>query len=195
MEKIVRRVAHAQRSVFRRTKRAERRQRIDEYYRAQQTIKLANREIINNIKDSKKAAKEDWELGPLAPKRDLGFNEYGVVQTAIRQDWSNYGQIASRPEIAEKRCAWAGGLKKLNLAPGDRVVILEGHDKGKIDTIKTLQPDTGSLTLENHHRVSLFQATHLTSSHANVVHRPWSRACSTNHPAHRPCPFPSTPCD
>ncbi|ATY65063.1 KOW domain-containing domain-containing [Cordyceps militaris] len=152
MDKIVKRVAHAQRSASRRTQRATRRQKILSYYRADNTIKVANREIIDNIKDAKKATKEDWELGPLAPQRDLGFNNYGVVTQPIRQDWSNYGQIRYQTKLAEQRCAWAGGAKMLNLAPGDRVVIFEGHDKGKIDTIKTIQPETGSLTLEIHNR-------------------------------------------
>ncbi|TQW00003.1 hypothetical protein V2A60_005416 [Cordyceps javanica] len=152
MDKIVKRVAHAQRSATRRSQRTARRQKIQSYYRAEQTITVAGREIIDNIKDAKKAAKEDWELGPLAPQRDLGFNNYGVVIQPIRQDWSNYGQIKYQTKVAEQRCAWAGGAKMLNLAPGDRVVILEGHDKGKIDTIKTIQLETGSLTLENHNK-------------------------------------------
>ncbi|EGX97099.1 KOW domain-containing protein domain-containing protein [Cordyceps militaris CM01] len=159
MDKIVKRVAHAQRSASRRTQRATRRQKILSYYRADNTIKVANREIIDNIKDAKKATKEDWELGPLAPQRDLGFNNYGVVTQPIRQDWSNYGQIRYQTKLAEQRCAWAGGAKMLNLAPGDRVVIFEGHDKGKIDTIKTIQPETGSLTLETHNRAMVKSVT------------------------------------
>ncbi|KAJ6782585.1 hypothetical protein PWT90_05701 [Aphanocladium album] len=152
MDKIARRVAHAQRLVARRTKRVERRQNIDTFYRAQTAFKPAVREIIDNIKAAKTAAKEDWELGPLAPKRDLGFNDYGVLQEPVRQDWSNHGQVNFQQKLAEKRSAWAGGIKMLNLAPGDRVVILEGPDKGKIDTIGTIQLETGSLTLENHHK-------------------------------------------
>ncbi|KAM3552962.1 hypothetical protein ARSEF4850_007135 [Beauveria asiatica] len=152
MDKIARRVAQAQRSASRRSQRMTRRQKIQAYYRADKAVTEANREIINNIKDAKQAMKEDWELGPLAPKRDLGFNKYGVVTTVIRQDWSNYGQIKFRQKLAEQRCAWAGGAHMLNLVPGDRVVIFEGHDKGKIDTIKAIQPETGSLTLENHNR-------------------------------------------
>ncbi|KAJ3475156.1 hypothetical protein NLG97_g9555 [Lecanicillium saksenae] len=128
MDKIAKRVAHAQRLVVRKTKRVERRQKINSWYNSLQSIKVANREIINNIKAAKTAAKEDWELGPLAPKRDLGYNQYGVVQEAIRQDWSNYGQINFQQKLADKRCAWAGGVKMLNLSPGDRVVILEAHD-------------------------------------------------------------------
>lgn len=103
--------------------------------------------------DARRARKEDWAMGPLAPKRDLGFNGYGMFAESVRTDWSNYGLHAPRPEIIAKRCAWAGGVKQLNLAVSDRVVIMDGPDKGKIDRIKTINLQSGHVTLENNHRV------------------------------------------
>lgn len=153
MDKIARRVAHANRNVARRTQRLSRRQQGQANERNRNVMKDGVAEIRRDIQEARQARKEDWEMGPLAPKRDLGFGDHGILVQPIRQDWSNYGQIKSQGQLAEKRCAWAGGSKMLNLVAGDRVVILEGHDKGKIDTIKSVDASNGTVTLDNHHRV------------------------------------------
>lgn len=87
----------------------------------------------------------------MAPKRDLGFNGYGEIQTG-RRDWSQGGQFKINTELAAKRCAWAGGVKQFCLAPGDRVVIMDGQDKGKIDRIQSIEPQNGFVLLEKLNR-------------------------------------------
>lgn len=126
---------------------------IDNRMRNRQALRSAVSEIRQNLKDARQARREDWEMGPLAPKRDLGFNNYGAFKETVRQDWTNYGLHQARPQLIEHRCAWAGGARQLNLAPQDRVVIMDGPDKGKIDRIKDVQAENGTVTLENYHRV------------------------------------------
>ncbi|KAH8596499.1 putative 54S ribosomal protein L40, mitochondrial [Bisporella sp. PMI_857] len=97
--------------------------------------------------DIKQAAinrREDWELGPLAPKRDVGSKKdtYGTID----------GQRLRGPALPTKEREaimkmW-GGTYYLNIAKGDRMVILEGRDKGRIGTIGNIDEDRCEVTLE-----------------------------------------------
>ena len=155
MDKLAKRTAQAQKQAARRAKEVTRKQETSLKWRSIQGIKGTNAEIRDNIKSARKARREDWELGPLAPKRDLGFNNYGAIHEQIRMDFSINGTHRVKREVAEKRCAWAGTPKLLNLVPGDRVVLLDGPDKGKIDKIKSVDAANGTVTLEQAHRVRL----------------------------------------
>ncbi|KAG5931540.1 hypothetical protein E4U53_001711 [Claviceps sorghi] len=152
MQKLVKRAAQAERQASRRARQQMERQNIDNRIRNRQALRSAVSEIRQNLKDARQARKDDWELGPLAPKRDLGFNNYGAIKESVRQDWTNAGTHQQKIELIEQRCAWAGGVRQLNLAPQDRVVIMDGPDKGKIDRIKGVQAGSGTVTLETHHR-------------------------------------------
>lgn len=152
MQKLAKRVAQAQRQAGKRAKKQAQTEQNSYQLRNRQALRSAVSEVKQNLRDARRARAEDWELGPLAPKRDLGFNGYGVFEESVRTDWSNYGLHAPRPEIVMQRCAWAGGVKQLNLAVSDRVVILDGPDTGKIDRIRTINSQTGFVTLQNHHR-------------------------------------------
>ncbi|KAF4342988.1 KOW motif containing protein [Fusarium beomiforme] len=152
MQKLAKRVAQAQRQAGRRAQKAAKIEETNYKMRNRQAIRAAVSEVRQNLQDARRMRQEDWELGPIAPKRDLGFNGYGMFGEGVRSDWSNYGLYRPRPEVLAKRCAWAGGLKQLNLAVSDRVVIMDGPDKGKIDRIKTINVQGGFVTLENCHR-------------------------------------------
>ncbi|CVK98418.1 hypothetical protein LB506_009334 [Fusarium annulatum] len=152
MQKLAKRVAQAQRQAGRRAQKAAKSEENNYKLRNRQAMRAAVSEVRQNLQDARRVRQEDWALGPIAPKRDLGFNGYGMFSEGVRTDWSNYGLYRPRPEVLAKRCAWAGGLKQLNLAISDRVVIMDGPDKGKIDRIKTINPQGGYVTLENYHR-------------------------------------------
>ncbi|KAH7319666.1 KOW motif-containing protein [Stachybotrys elegans] len=166
MQKLIKRANQAQRQAAKRATEIAKKERTILAVQSRGRISSASKEIRQNIKDARKARREDWELGPLAPKRDLGFNKYGLINEIVRADWSAYGTQVMRPEVVEKRCAWAGGVKELCLVPNDRVVILEGPDKGKIDRIRAVNIETGSVTLDKcHHSLmsnSLTSESHLT---------------------------------
>ncbi|KAG6039711.1 hypothetical protein E4U41_002150 [Claviceps citrina] len=155
MQKLAKRAAQAQRQATRRVRQRTERLNIDNKMQNSRSLNEAVAEVRRNIKEARKARKEDWELGPLAPKRDLGFNSYGAFEASVRQDWTNQGLHQFKRQVIEQRCAWAGGARQLNLAPGDRVVIMDGPDKGKIDRIKDVQAESGTVTLETHHRALL----------------------------------------
>lgn len=153
MQKLAKRVAQAQRQAGRRSQQQMQREQVAYKLRNRQALRAAVTEVRQNLKDAQRARKEDWEMGPLAPKRDLGFNKYGMFSESVRNDWSNYGLHQPTAKVVEQRCAWAGGVKQLNLAVEDRVVIMDGPDKGKIDRIKSINVQAGHVTLEEHHRV------------------------------------------
>ena len=153
MQKLVKRVAQAQRQAGRRSNIRARKEAAEGQLHNRQALSGAIAEVRQNLKDAKRARQEDWEMGPLAPKRDLGFNNYGAFKESMRQDWSNSGLHRPAPKVVEARCAWAGGVKQLNLAPKDRVVILDGPDKGRIDRIQSVDAESGTVTLETCHRV------------------------------------------
>lgn len=152
MQKLAKRAAQAQRQASRRAARIAEENRRSQQSTGRRYLQEAVAEVRGNIHEARRARREEWELGPLAPKRDLGFNAYGEIGSG-RRDWSQSGQFQIKPEMAERRCKWAGGVKQFSLAPGDRVVVLEGHDKGKIDRIKSVQPADGFVTLEKLNRV------------------------------------------
>lgn len=152
MQKLAKRVAQAQRQAGRRAQKRTDSELQNYKLRNRQAMRNAVSEVRENLLDARRARKEDWEMGPIAPKRDLGFNGYGMFAEGVRTDWSNYGLYSPRPEVVEKRCAWAGGVKMFNLAVDDRVVILDGPDKGKIDRIRSINLQSGHVTLESQHR-------------------------------------------
>ncbi|KAG5983689.1 hypothetical protein E4U55_007438 [Claviceps digitariae] len=151
MQKLVKRAAQAQRQATRRASQKMEKQNVGHRVQNRQALRNAVSEIRQNVKDARQARKDDWELGPLAPKRDLGFNNYGMFNEHVRQDWTANGNHQQKPQLIEQRCAWAGGVRQLCLAPQDRVVILAGPDMNKIDRIKEVQAESGTVTLETHH--------------------------------------------
>ncbi|KAL6400806.1 hypothetical protein AUP68_16523 [Ilyonectria robusta] len=152
MQKLAKRVAQAQRQASRRAQKQAQSEHQGYKLRNRQALRGAVTEVRENLLDARRARAEDWEMGPIAPKRDLGFNGYGMFAESVRTDWSNYGLYSPHPEVVQKRCAWAGGPKMLNLEVQDRVVILDGPDKGKIDRIRSINLQSGHVTLETHHR-------------------------------------------
>lgn len=154
MQRVLKRTTQAQRQVVRRAAKTDKKEKQATRIRHKQSLVAANSEIRTNLRDARRARREDWELGPLAPRRDLGAsNSYGTFQEPLRQDHTNNSSYVANEKVIEQRCAWAGGVKQLNLVAEDRVVILQGPDKGKIDRIKEVNKESGTVTLQNHHRV------------------------------------------
>ncbi|KAK1994016.1 KOW domain-protein domain-containing protein-containing protein [Colletotrichum falcatum] len=143
MQKLIKRTAQAEKQVARRIKkraRAEGGREKAERFRDQRNQLT---ELNRDVKTARLVRQEKWTLGPLAPRRDV-FDSYGAVQTN-RQSRST----PLKPEEVEARCAWAGGLQYLNIAVNDRVVLLEGPDKGKIDRIASINLEHGTVTLKD----------------------------------------------
>merc|ERR1712000_584544 len=142
MEKIFKRARQAERQVVRRAKLREHRERIRTRIQVRDELRDASREHKSNMELARKIRQERWEMGPIAPRRQIGVD----------------GQHTPKRDLVVKRCAWAGGPKRLNLAVGDRVVIMDGVDKGRIDHIENIDTTFGTVTLRNIHKAAHLSA-------------------------------------
>ncbi|GKT57082.1 KOW domain-containing protein domain-containing protein [Colletotrichum tofieldiae] len=149
MQKLIKRTAQAEKQVARRIKKRSRVENGTE--KAQRFRDQRNQltELNKDVKTARLVRHEKWALGPLAPRRDV-FDSYGALQTN-RQGRST----PLKPEEIEARCAWAGGCQYLNIAVNDRVVLLEGPDKGKIDRIASINLEYGTVTLKEIAKVTV----------------------------------------
>jgi large subunit ribosomal protein L24 len=142
MQKILRRTALAESQVARRLAKKkdahlrlkEKTQRENDTYKAN----LANADI----KRERQVRREDYELGPLAPRRDVGTmkDTYGTVH-AIQMS----GKRLTPKERVEQ---YPDTPRYINIVPEDRVVLLHGRDKGKIGKVTGVDNKTFEVTVE-----------------------------------------------
>jgi large subunit ribosomal protein L24 len=107
------------------------------------------REIATDIKAARLARREDWELGPLAPKRDVGLKRetYGTISTS---------RLRGKELTLEERLKLnPDGGRYPTIVAGDRVVLLQGRDKGKIGKVASLDAARQEVTVEGLNMVRL----------------------------------------
>jgi large subunit ribosomal protein L24 len=148
MQKVIRRTVLAERQAARRAK--VRKSKYDSEKRLldfQEAI-LRRRSVIQTLKDARIARREDWQLGQLAPRRDVGAQRdtYGTTDTRLLRG----------PELPKSE-----QMKFFPIAAGDRVVIMEGRDKGKIGRVRSTDKVRNELTVDGLNKVrrqSVFKA-------------------------------------
>lgn len=147
MDKILRRVRMAERQVARRNKRRQQQAYAAEKNRRIQEVARLRRQASYDIGAAVKARHEDLELGPLAPRRDVSkVDPYGNYWGSISTERALL-QVKVTEEQRNARAAWAGGARYLCLAPGDRVVVVEGPYKDKIATVESINRDIMAVEL------------------------------------------------
>lgn len=154
MDKILRRVRMVEKQALRRRTRQRKATSKGVSKQEQQPqVKEATAEVGLSIRNAKIARHEDWDLGPLAPRRDvpriLDHNPAGNLHWGTISIGRAMSTTKLRPLDLEDRCRWAGGAEHLCLAEGDRVVITEGTHKGKIDKIMAIQKEYGVVRLQD----------------------------------------------
>ncbi|KAI8159420.1 54S ribosomal protein L40 [Colletotrichum sp. SAR 10_65] len=143
MQKLIKRTRQAEK-VF--AKKMKKRQGYEITDQRQQRFREQRQqldELNDDIRTSRLIRQEKWSMGTMAPRRDL-LPEWGAseVNRNSRQTSLKFSEI-------ENRCSWAGGVNQLCLKPKDRVVLLDGPEKGKIDRIESIDKSTGTVMLEN----------------------------------------------
>lgn len=135
MQKVIQRTARAQRVATRKHARLKAHKDAGEAWERGQQIQRIAKANSTNIKTARRNRKEDWELGPLAPRRDVGDKV------------ENYGAMSmydvNPPELQEK-----DKPKWYPIAEGDRVVVVEGRERGKIATVQEVLKDHGAVRLK-----------------------------------------------
>jgi large subunit ribosomal protein L24 len=107
-----------------------------------------DRDHSARLKNERRTRREDWELGSLKPKRDVG----DAKETWGTVDYQALEGLEIYKTDLEKRMEPFGG-KFLNIKEGDRVVILEGHDKGKIGKLANINYKKAKVTVEGLNKV------------------------------------------
>ncbi len=127
--------------------RKEKTTRMEGRERRRQDQFSRNQELAD-VKAARITRREDWELGPLAPKRDVGSQKdtYGTIHTNRMR-----GQELTPKERKEIN---PEGWKHSNIVVNDRVVLMEGHDKGKIGKVIELDSKRQEVTVEGLNMVS-----------------------------------------
>lgn len=162
MQKILRRVATAERVVSKRKAANDRMHWKKDLKKDRQEQANQDAMLNQDIDRAKQAIKDDWNLGPLAP--NIYYGEAAAAYGAISE--TRYRQATRlREKQKEARCAWLGGYKNLNLSLGDRVVLLEGPDKGKIGKVTDIQLDDGCVLVEGLNKVGSARSCRLLNGH------------------------------
>ncbi|OAX77916.1 hypothetical protein ACJ72_07780 [Emergomyces africanus] len=134
MQKVIRRAALAANQAKRKARIQAERDRRDEIRKYFQERQRYQRSILDQINAERKSRREDWLKGPLAPKRDAADLEgaYGTLPPE-----------RTRPPALPRE----DRTKFVNFAPGDRVAILKGRERGKIGKVYNVDAESGTLTL------------------------------------------------
>ncbi|KAI0855497.1 hypothetical protein F4860DRAFT_33430 [Xylaria cubensis] len=146
MQKIARRVATAERVAVKRQKAKTNRFVRHEKNEALQQGKQHMQGAADEVESAKQAIRNDWAMGALSPRQDVGqFHEAHGSITQVRFPGGTGLSLAKR----NARCQWAGGAHYLSLAVGDRVVLLDGPDKGRIGKIGEIDHDSANVTVKD----------------------------------------------
>lgn len=140
MDKLVRRTVLAKGQAIRRAKIRTQRKQLEDRLLSRLHKKDRQDAKYKMLEKARVAKREDWELGPLAPRRDVG------------EDQETYGTLPAElmrcRDVPEKlRMRWKFAL-------GDRVVLLEGRDKGKIGEIVEINHETETIVVQGLNLVS-----------------------------------------
>ncbi|EER43628.1 KOW domain-containing protein domain-containing protein [Histoplasma capsulatum var. duboisii H88] len=134
MQKVIRRAALAANQAKRKARIQAQRDRRDEIRKYFQERQRYQRSILDQVHAERKSRREDWLKGPLAPKRDVA-NLDGAYGTLPPE--------RIRPPALPRE----DRVKYVNFAPGDRVVILKGRERGKIGKIYDVNAESGTVSV------------------------------------------------
>jgi len=147
MQKVIRRTLLAEKQAARRLARKKEKNTFQWARSTREQVLFAREQETKDIKNARHNRREDYELGPLAPRRDVGDAKetYGTLQgNRVR------GQPIDHRRIEEvlKSVGYDSKWKIVNFVVGDRVVMLEGPDKGKIGLISNIDVPKGECSVE-----------------------------------------------
>ena len=150
MQKILRRLATAERVAAKRKRIKDARFWKKEKKEAKEELKGQLYQADKEFERAKDRVREDWKLGALALREDIGgwAGRRGVIHEARYQTFQRLSFFQR-----SQRCEWAGGVDDLNIVKNDRVVLLDGPDKGRIGLVAQIHEDTAEVTVHGLNKV------------------------------------------
>lgn len=143
MQKILRRTAKAEAQYARRVRRQRSKETTDDRWIQIRQQKIAHGDVRALRLAAIKARHEDWALGPVAPRRDVGTQKdtYGAVPFRVIE-------TVDKPE---------GTWKDWGIRQGDRVVVVgkKERDRGRIGTVREVSQKSETVTVEGINTVNL----------------------------------------
>jgi large subunit ribosomal protein L24 len=115
----------------------------------------------NYGREARKNRQVDWQAGPLAPRRDVGEK----VKTYATKELYHMNP----PEIEKKDRKWSG------IEKGDRVVILRGHDRGKVGYVYEASMEKGRVVVKDLNMVDIYVpefARRQSQNPSEILHNP-----------------------
>ncbi|KAL3472783.1 hypothetical protein BJX99DRAFT_209150 [Aspergillus californicus] len=136
MQKVIRRTALARNQAQRKTIRASKSAERNDLKEALRQRFGFTRIELDNIRAERLRRREDWMRGPLAPQRDAGI------------DGKTFGALspqAMNPPAVAKHLR----RKYINFAAGDRVCVMKGRDKGKINEVTRVDDENETVVVKD----------------------------------------------
>ncbi|KFZ16642.1 hypothetical protein V502_04994 [Pseudogymnoascus sp. VKM F-4520 (FW-2644)] len=149
MQAVIRRTVLAERQAARRLVKRRTKNQHDEMKTRREHERFAQQHLTGSIKNARTARREDYDLGPLAPRRDVGLKKetYGTIHSN-----QLHGQKLTMEERMEVN---PSGGRYANIVAGDRVVLLEGSDKGRIGKVQSFDAEKQQITVEGMNMVDI----------------------------------------
>jgi large subunit ribosomal protein L24 len=135
MQKVLRRTALAKAQATRRKAARAAANAKDAQIIRRHNEGVIDQQVRQDIRDARTRRIEQRDLGALAPRWDVGEKK------------DSYGTLDSR-RIRGKEIPREQRIQFHNIVEGDRVVIIEGRDKGRIGMVKTLNRETEEVTVK-----------------------------------------------
>ncbi|KAJ6020892.1 hypothetical protein N7540_006396 [Penicillium herquei] len=136
MDKVIRRAASARKQAQAKAFRQQKTTELIDRQQVLRTRKDYNKALITTMKESRQARWEDWQKGELAPMRHVGpkATSYGSVDVALMH-----------PPAIPKHLR----RKAILFAAGDRVCVIRGRDKGRIDEITQVNRENETVVVKD----------------------------------------------
>jgi large subunit ribosomal protein L24 len=153
MQRVLRRNVLARNQALKRQRRASEKEFKDEERKIRQEKVLRARFERDSIKAERKNRREDWMLGPLAPNRLAG------------NDAGGYGMLGFE-SIRQPLVPKQERVKWFNFAVDDRIVVVNGREKGKIGKITTIDKERQTVEVAGINMVSISLSVVLDCTYA-----------------------------
>jgi large subunit ribosomal protein L24 len=136
MQKVIQRATTARKQAQKKVYRAQQALKVVDRQQVLRQRKDYNRALITGLKESRDARWEDWEKGSLAPMRHVGpdATRYGAVDVSLMH-----------PPAIPKHLR----RKEILFAEGDRVCVIRGRDKGKINEITQINVESETVIIKD----------------------------------------------